>query len=711
MTLIPLELVCFGAPQARLVGRDTPPELRWHKHLALLVYLALSPGGRRSRDHLLGLLWGDQPDRGARKALNTAVNRLRIALGSERLRSENDFLALSEDVLEVDALRLLSGVAPEATLPLLRGDFLEGFHVKEAPEFEDWMMRERERYRALAVATFVNAGESLLGTNGARAADLARRALGLVPTSEPAVRLLMRAAALGGDSPSALTAYSEFARRLHEGLGERPPRALVALAERIRAQTWRPAGTDTTLSVPLVGRDALHRTLFNFVGGVTSQRRANALAIVSPPGMGRSRLLAECAQRLALDGTWVLQVRPVKNDQDSRWSLLRLLMSAGITALPGLAGARPDSLAVLAALQPELAERFSPREPKDVADMATALANALAAAAEEQPIALAIDDAQWSDGSSLAALGAAWAQLKQSAVTLLFTVAHGVTELPSELLTLESELGRAIPGLVVRLSPLADVDIAQLVESLAPWCRGSEERSRLSRRLTHETGGSPFFAVTLLGALARPSNFQKDMVAWPPPGGTIDAPLPFSVPAVARHAIAVRIGELPATTLHVLSAASVLGQSLDIDLIARIVQRSPSDVERLLPECERRHLIMYDGQRYTFAAPLIGEVIREECVTRGERRVLERRAIDVLGTREDLESRALRVELLARVAPDQTAFEKALNLSEDAARADARRVLERALNAAERIQQDAKLDPTPLIRSRDRLLPRPSPRH
>jgi len=45
----------------------------------------------------------------------------------------------------------------------------------------------------------------------------------------------------------------------------------------------------------------------------------------------------------------------------------------------------------------------------------------------------------------------------------------------------------------------------------------------------------PFLAVTLLGALAKPA-IPKDMVTWPPPGGTIDAPLPFSVPAVARHA-------------------------------------------------------------------------------------------------------------------------------------------------------------------------------
>src|SRR5712671_4420391 len=124
MALTLLKLVCFGPPCAQLAGRETPRELRWHKHLALLVYLALSPTRSRSRDHLLGLLWAEQPERGARRALNTTINRLRVALGEERLRSESDTIALSDERLDVDALRFLAHAdsAPEAALPLLRGD-------------------------------------------------------------------------------------------------------------------------------------------------------------------------------------------------------------------------------------------------------------------------------------------------------------------------------------------------------------------------------------------------------------------------------------------------------------------------------------------------------------------------------------------------------------------------------------------------------------
>ncbi len=85
--------------------------------------------------------------------------------------------------------------------------------------------------------------------------------------------------------------------------------------------------------------------------------------------------------------------------------------------------------------------------------------------------------------------------------------------------------------------------------------------------------------------------------------------------------------------------------------------------------------------------------------------MLERRAIDALAGHEDLESRALRVDLLARIAPDQPALDLALALVQDAWNAGARRVIERAFAAAERIQQKAKLSPESILRVRSQLEP------
>ncbi len=690
-----LELVCFGPPTAYLGGREAPVEVLWRKHLALLIYLALSPRRTRSRDHLLGIFWGERPEAKARHSLAEALSRLRQVLGEERLRSEATNLVLNDAGLEVDALRLaaMGESAAEDALPLLRGDFLEGFFIDDAPDFDEWVTRERERYRALAATTLVAAGEGRL-TRGrlAEAGDAARRALALAPRSEPAIRLLMRAAALAGDAATALASYQEFTTRLEREVGERSSNALSALAKRIRSRTWRPAGVaDVAREAPLVGRERLNADALETVRQGLG-RGPRTLVIAGAPGMGRTRLLAECARSLGLEGAAVVIARPLESDHDAPWSTLRFLLRAGLGGAPGLPGARPDALAALAALAPELAEKFAPRPARDVADMAAALANVLSAVAAERAVALAIDDAQWADGASLAALASAVAELRGVRLVLLLTVAQGVGEPPRELIKLQGEVGRSLPGLVVRLDPLSEEDIRTLVDALAVWCREDADRARLARRLAFETGGSPFFAVTLLAALQRATTLRADLVTWPPPQGTSGAPLPFSIPSLVRHALAVRVAELDQGQQAILAAASVCGQVLDPALVAHVVKRPLAEVEGALPAFERRQLVTFDGQRYAFVAPLVTEVIRTECLTRGERRRHELRASEALAGRTDLESRALRAELLAHAAPGDEALDLALTAAREAVAVGAARIARRALAAAERASRDREID-------------------
>ena len=66
-TLMPLAIRCLGPPSVRLDGHDAPPDVAWRKHLALLVYLALSPDTTRARSHLVGLLWAESPEDKARQ--------------------------------------------------------------------------------------------------------------------------------------------------------------------------------------------------------------------------------------------------------------------------------------------------------------------------------------------------------------------------------------------------------------------------------------------------------------------------------------------------------------------------------------------------------------------------------------------------------------------------------------------------------------------
>jgi hypothetical protein len=395
---------------------------------------------------------------------------------------------------------------------------------------------------------------------------------------------------------------------------------------------------------------------------------------------------------VAIDGALVLQTRPVETDQDAPWSTLRSLLRAGLSEASGLLAARRDALCALATLMPELADRFAPREVHGVADMATALSDALGAISEERQVALALDDAQWADGPSVAALAAAIATARTGRVALIITIAQGVGTPPRELMHFQSAVGRDIPGMTVRLGVLDEPDLAALVAALAPWCRDDQERKRLTRRIAFETGGNPFFAVTLLEALRRASSLRGDLVQWPPAGSTLDVPLPFSIPSLVRHAIEMRLSEVNREDLDVLKAAAVCGQVLDLELIARVSGRSVEVVERALPSFERCHLIQFDGRRYTFVAPIVAEVIRAACLTRGEKRAMQRAVCEALEDRTDLESLIVRVDLLSNCSPDENTYELALQTAARARASGAPRLVERALAAADHVSREAQLD-------------------
>lgn len=681
-----LSLVCLGTPTARLEGHEAPAEVLWRKNLALLIYLALSPNRTRTREHLVGILWPETTERLARKSLTEAVRRLRKLLGATRLGSQGDAVTLNDAALEVDAIALEAATAADVQHPgFIGGDFLEGFSLPDAPAFDQWASNERARYRAKSAALLIAAGEQMLtASQFARAQDLARRALTLEPLSEPAMCLLIRASALAGDAASALRVYHEYEHLLDKELGERPSRTVTALADRIRSQRWRRVSArHADTHPPLIGRVDVHRAAFATLSRALTDG-PQLVFISGDPGLGKTRLLAECVDRLTLDGATVAATQVLESDHDAPWSTLRALMRSGLLSFPGVAASKPSALSVLAAVVPELVERAEPRPPRDHAEVADALGSLLDASAQEGPIGLAIDDVQFADDATIDALHRTIGALRSLPLAVVITAERAGDDLPLALLRMHGDIGRSVQGTAVDLKPLSADDLRALTESLAPWCQTDGDRDRLARRLVAETGGSPFLAVTLLGALDRVASLRSDVLTWPAPEATFDSPLPLSVPSLARAALVARVTQLDADVRRVAATASVLAIGLDPELIAQLLDRSRAWVEERLFHLERASLITFDGVRYAFAASLIAQVVRSEFLTPGQRRAVKSDAIAALASRSDIESRVLRAELLAEIAPNRESFREAAAAARDALKDGATRTARRAIVAAER---------------------------
>lgn len=220
-------LLALGAPRVRV---DDGPVSLPPKRLAVFVYLALaSQGGIVRRDSLLGIFWPESDEERARNALNQVVHHLRRTLGRDVIESRGDQeLAVGEGV-HTDVGRFEDELAVgdhEAALDLYSGDFLEGFHLVGAPEFERWLdgMQARLRRRARDAAALLAAAAEEAGRLPEAVGKL-RRALDIDPSKEALARDLIRLLLAAGDRIAAQREYRRFARQLHTRLGLRPSEA------------------------------------------------------------------------------------------------------------------------------------------------------------------------------------------------------------------------------------------------------------------------------------------------------------------------------------------------------------------------------------------------------------------------------------------------------------------------------------------------------
>jgi hypothetical protein len=290
---------------------------------------------------------------------------LRRSLGGSGLDTGAGQVRLAPGVVQLDLEELDVHAAAERWCPaaqLVAGEFMEGFAVSGAGEFEEWLAAERVVWRRRGVDVLVHCAESALQAGRAQeAAGMAQRSAVLDPCSDLAIRAWMRSLALAGDRAAALERYESFAHRVSEELDVRPEARTVALAELLRRQrTLSPPGTTRPVRetavhtrLPLVGRAAELTRLLEVTATCCRGPRATLILVDGDAGSGKTRLLEELLARLRLDGAVVAAVRMVEADLEEPWSGVRALARGGLLDAQGIAGTPGAALAAFTGDLPE----------------------------------------------------------------------------------------------------------------------------------------------------------------------------------------------------------------------------------------------------------------------------------------------------------------------------------------------------------------------
>jgi DNA-binding SARP family transcriptional activator len=154
-----VRVALLGTPEVRHAGE--PLILPTRKALALLAYLVVERGVH-AREKLAALLWPESAAGQSRAALRYTLSCLRTALRDDGRSShliEGDALGFdfgTPEELDLDLSHFQSSTAPlqsdetrqalVARLQLAgniwRGEFLEGFSLRDAPEFDAWVTHQ-----------------------------------------------------------------------------------------------------------------------------------------------------------------------------------------------------------------------------------------------------------------------------------------------------------------------------------------------------------------------------------------------------------------------------------------------------------------------------------------------------------------------------------------------------------------------------------------
>ena len=248
-----LQIRLFGHPQLLCNGLSQGADLPY-KALALVYYLALSekPVGRES---IAALLWPDADAKMGKQSLRVLLTKVRKALAPFVDITVRTVALRHAQIAEIDVISFRSGVdeiqrqkaggqAPglalwQRALDCYAGEFLQGFHVQQSAEFEDWVALQRENLRQMLLSNLLMLAEAYEAVaQPAQAIGVLSHLLTLEPWSEAAYRQQIRLLAAAGRTSEAVHQYEQCAAMLKQQFDATPSPEFVALYDEIRLSEW-----------------------------------------------------------------------------------------------------------------------------------------------------------------------------------------------------------------------------------------------------------------------------------------------------------------------------------------------------------------------------------------------------------------------------------------------------------------------------------------
>lgn len=648
-----LELRVFGAPRLLLDQHDVL--FRRRQPLAIMAVLALSERAV-TRDELTYLLWTDSPQTVGRQRLRRLLSQLRQSVGplADRLLTGeagigSGVMCFDASMCRVDAREFVRLSGQARTLPdpdglraaeqaarLYAGPLLSGLELDESPEFEHWLLQQRERFERMRLDVWQRLVDGYASTGDFdRAIAAVEHALVLDPLCEMLHRKAMWLYAKTGRRSDAIRQFTVCTALLERELAIEPDADTAALYQAIlndrldaaralafqdrslpstlrisngRAEHTSPATLTTTLTAGLI---AAIRTALTGTSPV--------VVVEGPAGSGKTRTVRQALDQIRRTTTRLLvwQCSARRSGQQRPFGVMIDLLDTALRERlnhPAAERALQTDMGMTEAIRvlPELRAVFLRLQPiRQHAEESTsshhllqrrllqALPRAVHALAGGEPLIVVLEDLDQADPRSIEA--AAWLARSLHGTNLALVITCRLEE--GALNAMLSD--RRARGVLQSLT-LPAFDHSTVI--------GLAQQAGLSattaEQIWRQTDGAPLATREIVRAIA---------VA-----GTTLAALPSSL----HEAIQIQLKSLAPIIRQIMEAAAVL-QSGDALEIQQVSGRTADEVEHACEELQAYDWLTFDSARYVVANPEVQAAVLES-LSPARRQRLHRQAALVM---------------------------------------------------------------------------------
>lgn len=517
------------------------------------------------------------------------------------------------------AFRLLS-----QALALWRSpSFLDNLTIDGYPWLASWLENTSQKMERKHSRVAERLAEHAFVTNNPeQAIHLARVALVNDPFSENLNSLALRAFTACGRRDEALKFFHELEALLRRDLDTNPSPRLIEIYRSMQAGH---ATTNVSLPAPLwklqPGFQAPYTGREQALGELHQvYEQGGGVLVVGESGQGKTRLLREFAERVTPRPRLLLaSCHPAENNLSFQplIDLLRhqVLLEEWLTLAPEWVAHLSLLLPELSALHPDFRLPAAGPVTNQAPDqMRIAIFEAIRQLflrlASERRLLLCVDDCQWSDEATLAAIAYLLDRppFDMRACLICTTQddeknAHLEILLPALL-----ETNRLRFMKLERLDPRETGELVHQVTGVLP-------SERFIQLLDESTSGNPLFILETLHG--RPVGEGQPV---------LDSPAPLPLAKSLRALINARIHQLSPAARRLIESAAILGADFDPDMLTELSTQASGLVTTALTELEQRSIIeplRVDPLRlrYRFKQEIIREILVEQISPARQRRL------------------------------------------------------------------------------------------